>query len=407
MPSRRPRAPADPLREDLIEAACRGDLARTQGLLSRGAKPDAIVDDVGPLICSVARNRHWEVVFALARAGADVNSADRGYGYTPLNWAVLAQSLDAVRTLLQVGADPHRKDRWGNMALMKACSGIGLSGPRLDPGFCREVARLFLEAGCDPDEPNAGGMTPRMTALDPHLRGPVGDLFRDLPPHGGRASAPPAANTAPAQPAPSSAPAPASSTALAPADDAAPTAARRVESLVRAGVATRAEMLEILVDELGAESDADGARVAADLDRQIARKAIEERSWPAVLDTDRLDRAFDALEGLRVVCLHDAGYTQSDGYGDAEERRDEEGGDESGFDAYCFYHRQDVEGALDGRGLYIAFGSFRTQKGDVKVGRKVEHQLATAGLRVVWDDSPDTRLHIPDFDFRRRGIPAE
>lgn len=368
----------------------------------RGARPDAVVGDLGPLICATARDKHWDVVYALARAGADVNAADRDYGYAPLNWAVLAQSLDAVRTLLQLGADPRRKDRWGNMALMKVCSGIGLSGPRLDPGFCREAARLFLSAGCDPDEPNKGGMTPRMTALDPNLKGPVADLFRDLPPHGGPDRPPPLPGTAPAPCQPSNGTAPAPVHAAQTATD----ALSRMRGLVRAGVATRAEMLEILLDESDAKSDAEVARVTAELDREIAKKAAEESSWSAVLDTDRLDSAFESLEKHGVLCLHDAGYTQSDGFGDAEERRDEEGGDASGYDAYCFYHRQDVEGAVDGRGLYIAFGSFKSKEGDVKIGRKIEYRLEEAGLRVVWDGTAESRLHLPEFDFRRRGVPA-
>lgn len=186
-----------------------------------------------------------------------------------------------------------------------------------------------------------------------------------------------------------------------------PDALRSMRGLVRAGVESRARILEILVDEMAAVPEGDRARAAAELDRAIAAKAAEEASWPAVLDTDRLDRAFEALGRKGVLCLHDAGYDQSDGFGDAEELREEKGGDASGFDAYCFYHRQDVEGALEGRGLYLAFGSFAAREGDVKVGRRIEHQLAEAGLRVEWDGTAKKRLHLPGFDFRRRGVPAD
>jgi hypothetical protein len=145
----------------------------------------------------------------------------------------------------------------------------------------------------------------------------------------------------------------------------------------------------------GARPDA----VVGDLGPLICA-AARDKHWDVVYALARAGADVNAAD-------RDYGYTQSDGFGDAEERRDEEGGDASGYDACCFYHRQDVEGAIDGRGLYIAFGSFKSKQGDVKIGRRIEYRLGEAGLRVEWDGTAETRLHLPQLDFRRRGIPTE
>ncbi len=176
----RRRTSPEVLTEQFKAAAMRGDLATTESLLARGADPNVKFDG-SPLIAMVGRDAHWDVVFALARAGADVNSRDRDDGYTALHLAILHGNLAAVRTLLGLGADPLAR---GGTALGIVCHGIGYRRNRLDPAFCREVATLLLDAGCDPDQPNEHGTTARDIALDPVLKGPVADLFRDLPRRG-------------------------------------------------------------------------------------------------------------------------------------------------------------------------------------------------------------------------------
>ena len=46
-------------------------------------------------------------------------------------------------------------------------------------------------------------------------------------------------------------------------------------------------------------------------------------TWPAVTDCDRLDQAFAALNARGIIALQNAGYTQSDGYGDISQSYDE------------------------------------------------------------------------------------
>lgn len=83
---------------------------------------------------------------------------------------------------------------------------------------------------------------------------------------------------------------------------------------------------------------------------------------------------------------------------DALEARDREG-----VQRFCFYHFQDVEGALAGRGLYLAFGVFRDDSvAAAEVGHMVRGILESHGFGVEWDGSDKTRLLIPSIDWKRR-----
>jgi hypothetical protein len=184
-------------------------------------------------------------------------------------------------------------------------------------------------------------------------------------------------------------------------------ALQMVRDLVRTGLEPRARIVEAVCAAWALFEEADCGAVEAEVDRAIAGKAAEQRAWPAVLDTDRLDRAFAALEQRGVLCLHDAGYSESSGFGETLVRRDQEGGLVSPFDAYCFYHRGDVESALAGNGLALTVGLFAMRRGDLKLARRVEHRLHEEGLRTAWDGAPDARILLPGFDFRRRGVPHD
>jgi hypothetical protein len=180
-----------------------------------------------------------------------------------------------------------------------------------------------------------------------------------------------------------------------------------IRSLLRAGFDSRARILAIVLDEWGEGMDWDEAAVTAFLDAEIAAKAADERTWPAVLDVDRLERAFEALRKDGFVCLHNAGFDQSDGFHDAEEERDRLGGDAAKLVGYCFYHSQDVEGAVEDGSLMLAFGSFKEREGTVETGKQIVARLEEAGLTTSWDGTVKRRIELKPFDYRRRGVPAD
>ena len=110
-------------------------------------------------------------------------------------------------------------------------------------------------------------------------------------------------------------------------------------------------------------------------------------------DCDRLDRVFEALENRGVVTDHDAGFTQSDGFDSVEELYREAGGKKSAFVGYCFYTSQDLESALEGGGLMLAYGHFTDHaKKGVEIGQLLREEFERAGFTVEWNGQINTRI---------------
>jgi hypothetical protein len=158
--------------------------------------------------------------------------------------------------------------------------------------------------------------------------------------------------------------------------------------------------VDSMIDDI-MENDADEAMLRAAVVPEFDRKAVAEASWPDITDCDRLNQAFEALNSRGVIALHNAGYTMSDGISDVAEVLHERG--RNGIKGYCFYHGQDLERAVAGGGLTIAFGDLdNDQTKKTEVGRSVRDLLQAFGFAVEWNGDPETRLNIPTLDWKRR-----
>lgn len=91
--------------------------------------------------------------------GENVDAVDR-QGFTPLHFAAQQLSLDAVRVLVEAGADVTLANGWGNTALWTAVFASNGS-----PTIGGEIVGLILKRGADPDHKNNAGKTPRDMAL--------------------------------------------------------------------------------------------------------------------------------------------------------------------------------------------------------------------------------------------------
>lgn len=157
--------------------------------------------------------------------------------------------------------------------------------------------------------------------------------------------------------------------------------------------------VEEIVDDI-LEDDADEEMLRATITLEFEKKAQAELTWPAVTDCDRLNDAFAAAERADFVALQNAGYTMSDALSDVDEAAAERT-PRPRF--YCFFHGQDLERAVNGEGLMIAFGSFSDTLGDKKkAGQRISAHLQDAGLTVSWSGDAEERLHLPKLDWKRR-----
>lgn len=174
----------------------------------------------------------------------------------------------------------------------------------------------------------------------------------------------------------------------------------QIRTWVWSGYYSPAEVYGRLGDILEDEVDED--RMCAAVEEEFEKKRAAEASWPLETDCDRLDAAFAALDCEGILALQNAGYTMSDGHEDAAEALSTAPPDK--YFGYCFFHGQDLERAVAGDGLCIAFDHVR---GDVPekadVGQKVKQALEHVGFRVEWNGSASSRLNIPGIDWKRRG----
>lgn len=167
------------LGQEVIDATWKGDTARVQRLLDRGADPNVRRDrkdrfrglpklmlewvspDSGwtPLMIASMEN-HTAIQDALIRRGARVDA--RGWlGSTALSQAVLKGHVQAIQVLLRRGAPVDQAGVFGNTPLMTA------SGPNLwssQPATGARVIGLLLDAGADVNGRGVRGRTALMMA---------------------------------------------------------------------------------------------------------------------------------------------------------------------------------------------------------------------------------------------------
>ena len=158
-------------------------------------------------------------------------------------------------------------------------------------------------------------------------------------------------------------------------------------------------MIDDILDE-----DANEAMLRNAIAPEFTKKAEAEKKWPKITDCDRLNAAFAALDKRGVLCLHNSGFEMSDGHTEAFEVLSERPKDR--YFGYCFYHGQDVESAMAGQGLMLAFNHVNSDVPDkLNVGLALKEELERDGFTLEWDGTSDQRINIPKFDWKRRYKP--
>jgi hypothetical protein len=174
----------------------------------------------------------------------------------------------------------------------------------------------------------------------------------------------------------------------------------QIKTAVWSGFSTPEDVYQMIEEIL--EEGADEATLRAAVLPEFRKKRAAEKTWPVSTDCDRLDDAFVDLNDSGIIALHNTGMTMSDGRADVGEALNErERGDILG---YCFYHGQDLSRAVNGGGLFIAFGDLDADPAQkVDVGHQIKKTLTFHKFEVEWNGDPERRLCIPKFDWKRRG----
>ena len=136
-------APALPL----ALAAARNAVATVRQLLAQSHAVDERGADGLTALMWAARTGAVDAMRALLDAGADPNAVDARNGWTPLLHAIHKRRVDAVRLLLERGANPNQRAAMATPLLMAA------SDP--DPA----IVQLLLDRGADPTVRGTGGST--------------------------------------------------------------------------------------------------------------------------------------------------------------------------------------------------------------------------------------------------------
>lgn len=135
----------------------------------------------------------------------------------------------------------------------------------------------------------------------------------------------------------------------------------------------------------------------------LAAHLHEQDGWPDVTDCDRLDAAFEALEAAGVVARQNFSCCGTCGHADIGEEiaAAEEAG--RAVRGYTFYHVQNTEAAVEGGGLYLAYGAVEDgEAGAEAVAAEVVSTLAAHGLKPEWNGSARQCVFVPLVWQRRR-----
>ena len=146
----------------LTLAATNGNAAIVSRLLAAGADPNRRLADGETVLMTAARTGRADVLRALLAAGADPNASEAARGQTALMWAAAENNADAIRALVANGADVSA--RTGDPAAGEPggvfSAEVGLTrDARSGPSFTAllfavqlgqlDAVRVLLEVGAD------------------------------------------------------------------------------------------------------------------------------------------------------------------------------------------------------------------------------------------------------------------
>lgn len=177
-----------------------------------------------------------------------------------------------------------------------------------------------------------------------------------------------------------------------------------IDREVRGGFTPVDEIPEFAVEYLADEAKASVLRPHAENYTAEALVALSEaqKAWPTRTDCDRLDAAFARLDAAGIVARHDFSCCQNCGHGEMWALVEDAVADGRDIRGYAFYHQQDTEHAVEGHGLFVAWGAAEAgEPALASVGNEVAVALRREGLNVKWNGDAKTRISV-SMEWKRR-----
>lgn len=169
--------------------------------------------------------------------------------------------------------------------------------------------------------------------------------------------------------------------------------------------ATVQEAIEEMVEDEGWSQEMPLSWIQTKVHTEWSKHLDNSQSWVQPTDTQKILEAFENLRLKKIVALHNAGYTTSDGEYEVVEIHQEllaKGIEPIG---YCFYHEQDLERAIDPEigNLMLAYQKVdNTDDAEtLRVGELVAEELRKVGLPVKWEGNVREKILIEPFHWKK------
>lgn len=177
---------------------------------------------------------------------------------------------------------------------------------------------------------------------------------------------------------------------------------------LRAGFASESEFpsnLEERASDWFADFTDFGAELLRRLREHTAAFVEEERrreaTWAEPTVNDRIDAAFEVLRARGLFAFGGIATSIQDGWAfvgvnaSAEAR------------GAVFFHQEDVLDGVRGAGLYLAFGSFESNRPEndaasLALGHEIGSELEAQGVATEWSGSLGDRIRVLPFEWKKR-----
>jgi uncharacterized protein DUF6891 len=148
------------------------------------------------------------------------------------------------------------------------------------------------------------------------------------------------------------------------------------------------------------------AEVAAIVAEENSSYLAEAATWPPETDCDRITAVFADLERNGIAAGENVGYTQGDLGVEMSEIVAELAKAGHTMRGWVGFHSQDVESAVDGRGLHLGFAPVdgKNKGAWVELGTEIVEAFKRAGFQVTWNGKANQRPHVA-VDWKRRRSP--